>query len=85
MTRHEAAPAVSGAYEGFWCPNHGRYCRVAAEPMAACVDCGKAVPFSWVKYGNPKCPDNVGATGVRYGHRIPREEYDALLAAEAQA
>ena len=28
-TRHEAAPVVRGEYEGFWCPNHGRYCVVA--------------------------------------------------------
>jgi hypothetical protein len=49
-----------------------------------CNDCRQVVPFGWVMFGTVKCPDNIGATGIEYGHRIARDEYDALENAMAE-
>lgn len=47
-----------------------------SQKEVTCIDCGQVVSFDQVKYGNPKCPQNIGASGVQYGHRVPREVYE---------
>lgn len=43
-----------------------------------CIDCEQYVPFGWVEFGTVKCPQNLGATGVQYGHRIPTEVFHSV-------
>jgi hypothetical protein len=53
--------------------------RYALEPVL-CNDCETYVPFGWIDSTlAPKCPKNIGATGVQYGHRIDRVVFDHLL------
>ena len=47
---------------------------LALEPVR-CIDCEQYVPFGWIDSLRVKCPKNIGATGVQYGHRIPTEVY----------
>ena len=43
-----------------------------------CIDCEQYVPLGWVEYATIKCPKNIGASGVQYGHRVPTEVYDNI-------
>jgi hypothetical protein len=46
--------------------------RIALEPVK-CIDCAQYVPHGWINDLAVKCPKNIGASGVQYGHRVPRE------------
>lgn len=46
------------------------------ENTVECIDCGEAVPFAAIdSTAGEKCPANP-----RYGHRIPRDLFDAISA-----
>lgn len=46
--------------------------RIALEPVL-CIDCNQYVPNGWINNLAVKCSASIGATGVQYGHRVPRE------------